>query len=121
MATIHRITIGFFALSTHPLTDALFINRGLLQGTIVGQSNLHPSNPILRAGLDRVFTIGDLNGNLRKLICGLGDGLRACVVNHGKKVSCVQLHVSPAEHPRGLVQGIAKGVIGNATPSLRLG
>ena len=121
MATIHRITISFFTLRTHPLTNALFINRRLLQGTIIGQSNLHPSNPILRTGLDRVFTVGNLNGNLRKLICGLGDGLRARIINHGKKVSCAQLHFSPTEHPRGLVQGIAQGVIGDTTPSLRLG
>ena len=120
VTTIDRISVCFFTLRTYPLADALFINRGLFQGTIIGQSNLHPSNPILRAGLDRLFAVRDLNGNLGKLICGLGDGLRARIINYGKKVSCAQLHVSPTEHPRGLVQGIAQGIIGNATPSLGL-
>ena len=105
VTTIHRLAIGAFPLSANPLTYALIVNRRLIQGAVFGGRDLDPANASLRVGLDHVLTIGDLNGDLRQLICAIGNPLRRAVVNDGRQIRGRKFEVSPTQHASGLAKG----------------
>ena len=105
MTTIHRLTIGAFTLSTNPLTYAFLVNRRLIQGAVFGGRDLDPPNASLRVGLDHVLTVGDLNRDLRQLICALGDPLCRVVVNDGRQIRGREFEVSSTQRTGSLAKG----------------